>query len=212
MILHRSPLTLVISDLLLPLKCGANEKYNSCGSTCVETCTSKPQICTMACKAGCFCATGYVRRDSTAGSPCIKREDCKTITVVPKCGENEEYQTCGTACPPRCDDLRYPLPKPPKPCILLCKAGCFCKAGFYRNEKNKCVPPQQCCGNHERYLTCGTACPETCQQKPTGCIKRCVAGCFCGCSDYVRLNNSTNSPCVHREDCPKECSDDEDTE
>ena len=126
-----------------------------------------------------------------------------------QCGANEQYTTCGSACPATCSDLQYPLPKPPKICILICKSGCFCKQGFYRAADGKCVPPEQCCDNNERFKECGTDCVETCTEKPTVCTQRCVLGCFCGCSDYVRQHNSTGSPCVHRDDCPKSCQDDE---
>ena len=129
------------------------------------------------------------------------------LTLQVKCGQNEAYQKCGTACPATCNDLTYPLPKPPKACILSCKSGCFCKEGFYRSANGKCVPPQQCCGRNEVYQTCGSACVETCQVNPTFCTKQCVAGCFCTCSDYVRRDNSTGSPCILREKCPQKCDD-----
>ena len=167
-------------------------------------------VCNKICKFGCYCVDGYVRRDNTTGSPCIKREECKKVNDVPQCGENEVYDTCGTACPATCKDLRYPISKAPKMCILMCKIGCFCKPGYYRSDDGKCVLPEKCCGNHERYITCGSDCPETCQGRPTtACTRQCVPGCFCGCSDYVRQSNATNSPCVHRDDCPKECTDED---
>ncbi|CAF2898638.1 unnamed protein product [Rotaria sp. Silwood2] len=111
---------------------------------------------------------------------------------IKKCGKNEEYTTCGSACSPTCDDIRYPLPKPSKACILLCKSGCFCKKGYYRAEDGK---------------TCGPACIETCDNKPEQCTKQCVAGCFCACSDYVRQSNSTGSSCIHRDNCPNLCDE-----
>lgn len=188
-------------------RCNLNEVYQS-GSACTETCQGKPQICPMIYKIGCFCQDGYVRESDAAGSPCIKRKECKSSNNVTTCGENEEYTTCGSACAPVCDDIRYPLPKPPKPCILLCRAGCFCKQGFYRSNDGKCVSPEQCCGENERYKTCGSACVETCNQKPSVYTTQCVAGCFCGCSDYVRQSNTTGSACIHRDDCPKECAED----
>ena len=127
----------------------------------------------------------------------------------PKCSENEEYQTCGTACPLTCEDLRFPVPKPPKFCILVCKVGCFCKAGFYRAADGSCVPPSECCGENEIYKRRGSACVETCDFKPTFCTRQSVAGCFCACSDYVRQSNSTGSPCIQRDECPEPCEEDE---
>jgi hypothetical protein len=198
-----------LAQLLKPLLlCGVNENYG-CESSCKETCTSKLQICAQVCKFGCTCKDGFVRKSSEQGSPCIKREECKQVTQPPVCGENQEYTTCGSACPATCDDLRFPLPKPAKMCILLCKVGCVCKKGFYRTDDGRCVQPEKCCGSNERYKACGSVCVETCNDKPTKCTKQCVPGCFCGCSDYVRQSNSTGSACIHRDDCPAECADDD---
>ncbi|CAF0820779.1 unnamed protein product [Rotaria sp. Silwood1] len=134
-------------------------------------------------------------------------DDLASIKI---CGnKNEEYKTCGSACPPTCDDIRYPLPKPSRACILLCKAGCFCKTGYYRAEDGSCVAPDQCCGDNEKYKTCGSAHVETCDYKPKQCTKQCVAGCFCACSEYVRQSNSTGSPCIHRDKCPDPCEEDD---
>ncbi len=188
------------------VRCGSNEQFKS-GLSCIETCTSKPQPCPMTNKTGCFCKNGYVRESDAAGSPCIKHEQCKPSKVTPTCLENEEYTTCGSTCAPTCDDLHYPVPKPPKSCSLICLSGCFCKKGFYRSDDGKCVVPEQCCGKSERYQVCGTACVETCNKKPTICTEQCVAGCFCGCSDYVRQSDKTDSPCIPRDECPKGCAE-----
>lgn len=192
-------------DLLsLLFRCRTNE-IQKCGSTCIETCTYTPTVCPLICSYGCFCADGYVRQSNATDSPCVKRSECGTVSV---CGENEEYSTCADTCPAVCDDLRYPLPRPAKACIALCRAGCQCKKGFYRAENGKCVAPQQCCGSNERYQACGAPCVETCSGKPAMCITPCVPGCFCGCSDFVRQNGTANSPCIHRDDCAEECADD----
>lgn len=187
--------------------CGPNE-IRTFAPSCIETCQGKPQVCQLSFQYGCFCQDGYVRESNNGGSSCVKREACKSTNDLPVCSENEEYTTCGSACAPTCDDLHYPLPKPVKPCIMLCRSGCFCKQGFYRSNDGKCVPPEQCCGKNERYKTCGSACVETCNSKPSFCTEQCISGCFCGCSDYVRQNNSTGSACIHRDDCSKECVDD----
>jgi len=66
--------------------CGTNEEYNSCGSSCVETCDSQPKICAKNCQpGGCLCKTGYVRQSTEKGSPCIKREACKKKDAILTC-------------------------------------------------------------------------------------------------------------------------------
>jgi len=116
-----------------------------------------------------------------------------------KCDKHEVYNSCGSACPPSCSDLFYPQVN--KFCTLQCVAGCFCEENYYRDENGKCVEAKKCCqGENEEYNRCGTACPETCTFKPDICTKQCIRGCFCK-SDYIRKDNSTNSPCIKRDKC-----------
>ncbi|CAF3995122.1 unnamed protein product [Rotaria magnacalcarata] len=185
------------------LVCGQNEIFKTCGSPCISTCTYKPAVCIAMCSTGCFCKEGYVRESNKTGSSCIKQEDCENVNVLPQCAENEELLTCGSACPPTCNDWSYPLPKEPTACIMICKRGCFCKQGLYRSKDGKCVKPEECCGKNEVFTSCGSACVETCNNKPDMCTDQCVAGCFCSRPDHVRLNNSTNSLCIPPNECPK---------
>ncbi|KAH9421376.1 hypothetical protein DERP_010513 [Dermatophagoides pteronyssinus] len=69
-----------------------------------------------------------------------------TENMKMNCPENEEYHECGTACPDTCankDEVR--------PCIMVCRSGCFCQKGFVRSgvsEGNKslghCVSLGEC--------------------------------------------------------------------
>ena len=62
------------------------------------------------------------------------------------CGSNEEFLTCGSPCVDTCfnkDSTR--------PCILICKSGCYCTKGFVRTGKGEaegdlgpCVPISEC--------------------------------------------------------------------
>ena len=116
-----------------------------------------------------------------------------------RCSADEEFNTCGSACPPSCSDLFYP--QEPKFCTKQCVAGCFCKAGLYLAKNGKCVPPEECCtGRNEGYTSCGTACPETCTFKPDVCTDNCVSGCFCD-AGFIRKDDSTNSPCIKPNRC-----------
>ncbi|XP_019696294.1 chymotrypsin inhibitor-like [Harpegnathos saltator] len=56
------------------------------------------------------------------------------------CPENQEWTTCGSACPERCDTD----PNHPKPCILKCVIGCQCKENFVLNSNGKCVSKNEC--------------------------------------------------------------------
>ncbi|EYC24268.1 hypothetical protein Y032_0014g2409 [Ancylostoma ceylanicum] len=50
-----------------------------------------------------------------------------------RCGPNEVFDECGSACEPTC---RNPNPEV---CTLQCVAGCRCRTGFFRNDRNECV-------------------------------------------------------------------------
>jgi len=88
------------------------------------------------CKSGCQCDAGYVK---TADGQCVKPDQCpaKSSEV---CGENEQYNGCGTACPLTCENYQ----NPPKICNMMCKIGCECKEGYVRSEDRRCVLPENC--------------------------------------------------------------------
>ncbi|XP_075980688.1 serine protease inhibitor swm-1-like isoform X2 [Anticarsia gemmatalis] len=121
-----------------------------------------------------------------------------------ECPPNEEYLLCGSSCAFNCS-----APEEQVLCDEECYEGCFCKAGFLRNENDTCVPSQQCfygkdsiCGPNEEFLACGTACPLTCKQpEPLICGLACSMGCFCK-SGYVR--DTVNDKCVTLDQCPVE--------
>uniref|UniRef100_A0A7R9ZD63 TIL domain-containing protein n=1 Tax=Pseudictyota dubia TaxID=2749911 RepID=A0A7R9ZD63_9STRA len=56
--------------------CAANEVYQTCGTACPATCSTKDAIrpCIAMCVQGCFCEDGYVRDDDT--DACVRSEDC----------------------------------------------------------------------------------------------------------------------------------------
>ncbi|XP_076650471.1 chymotrypsin inhibitor-like [Halictus rubicundus] len=55
-----------------------------------------------------------------------------------QCGVNEEFNSCGTACEPRCGQ------EGPRACTMQCVIGCQCKTGFLRSASGSCVAPQDC--------------------------------------------------------------------
>nr|XP_033341270.1 chymotrypsin inhibitor-like [Megalopta genalis] len=59
-------------------------------------------------------------------------------SIQEQCDENEEFTSCGIACPPTCG-------KPePRSCTKNCVIGCQCKAGYLRNSAGACVTSQEC--------------------------------------------------------------------
>ena len=61
------------------------------------------------------------------------------------------------------------------------------------------------CLADEQYVSCGTACPETCEtvvkgpDEPQRCTMQCVSGCFC--KDGLVRNNFRHNECVTRDVC-----------
>lgn len=55
-----------------------------------------------------------------------------------QCGLNEEYTTCGTACPLTCEKPNV------GPCTMQCVIGCQCQKGYLRHKSGKCVKPGEC--------------------------------------------------------------------
>nr|AAF09190.1 serine protease inhibitor CEI [Trichuris suis] len=52
-----------------------------------------------------------------------------------QCGPNEQYTSCGSACPLTCEDIKCPLfivttyiGNKVSACTMQCVPGCFCKA------------------------------------------------------------------------------------
>ncbi|KYQ52110.1 Chymotrypsin inhibitor [Trachymyrmex zeteki] len=61
-----------------------------------------------------------------------------TVAQQQQCGRNQEWNTCGSACPPSCNS------QPDQVCTLQCIIGCHCKNGYMRNSLGECVLPSQC--------------------------------------------------------------------
>ncbi|GBM98796.1 Zonadhesin [Araneus ventricosus] len=177
-----------------PIVCRPNEEFKECGLPCQITCDNlgiPAPPCPLPCTRGCFCKPGFVRnRDGN----CVRPSLCPVV-----CGENEEFNTCGTSCPATCPSLTEQ-----RLCPAGCVKGCFCKPGFVRNPSGKCVPPDLCpvvCGENEVFQECGTACPANCTNPRPSCITNCVRGCFC----RVGFIRDPSGRCVRPEQCPIVC-------
>ena len=127
---------------------------------------------------------------------------CSTaLTPDPRCRGDHVYKECGSHCGSTCQNLYGPQPV----CDESCFEGCFCSDGliplssssskcFYRDE---CPPPR--CPGDKVFTTCGTACPQTCENKDEiiPCTLQCVPGecvpgdfyVLCTCIDVCPLIN-----------------------
>ncbi|CAB3230461.1 unnamed protein product [Arctia plantaginis] len=174
--------------------CPPNEEYLLCGSPCPFNCTNPDgQVqCSDDCIEGCFCKTGYLRNDN---GTCVSIAECGGQDDI--CDANEEFLSCGTACPGTC--------KQPDPivCELACSMGCFCKAGYVRDTASgQCVtldkcPTVKCPNENEVWDVCNGLCEPSCADQEPVCAFSCTGGCICGPG---LLRNATGE-CVTPEKC-----------
>jgi hypothetical protein len=216
-----------------PQMCGDNEEFRQCKG-CDGTCDNPTPMCPRICIQGCACKSGHLR--TGPNGKCIMPQQCPKVDPVhtsfmmlpptPKCGENEVFHSCGTACPATCAN-----PHPSPVCTKQCVIGCFCKEGFLKNANGACVPaanceaPQainiplyaspmhegQCASDREVFSPCGEQldCLASCNtplpflihgepQMPRKCLERkCTPGCVCQ-KPYLR---HTDGRCVEVQEC-----------
>ncbi|CAK1587288.1 unnamed protein product [Parnassius mnemosyne] len=125
---------------------------------------------------------------------CVLVEECFENDYV--CGENEEYNSCGSACPRICSQPE------PEACILVCREGCFCKSGYCRDKStNKCVKEDECsenrCPKNEVYDMCNAGCQPSCNNSSPICTSICLAGCICS----PGLMRNADGHCVSVDKC-----------
>ncbi|XP_049875874.1 serine protease inhibitor swm-1-like [Pectinophora gossypiella] len=176
-------------------ECPPNEEYLLCGSACPFNCTDpvEPITCGEDCVEGCFCKSGFLR---DVNGTCVNAGQCIGAKNQ-SCGPNEEFLSCGTACPLTC--------KQPEPltCGLACSMGCFCKSGYVRDTaNNQCVtldkcPIEQCFNENEVYDLCNATCEPSCEDPEPICTNICSAGCVCAPG---LLRNGTE--CISVDKCP----------
>ncbi|XP_053611059.1 serine protease inhibitor swm-1-like [Plodia interpunctella] len=178
-------------------ECPPNEEYLLCGSACPFNCTDPkgPVTCSDDCVEGCFCKAGFLRNEN---GTCVNADQC-IGDKNPVCGTNEEFLSCGTACPGTCSN------PDPLVCGLACSMGCFCKSGYVRDEtSNSCVtldkcPAEQCFNQNEVYDICNANCEASCADPEPICTKLCQGGCVCASG----LLRSESGDCVSVDKCPK---------
>ncbi|KAL6744482.1 hypothetical protein Aduo_017411 [Ancylostoma duodenale] len=121
-----------------------------------------------------------------------------------ECGENEEWRSCGSACEPSCAAPSFDF------CRRICKVGCQCKRGFYRDSQDKCVADcssDPCPGPNEVRKSCGVreGCAPFCFRSHLDldkeyCEKEKCSPFECECKPgYIRLK--TGYECVSMAKC-----------
>ncbi|XP_040176251.1 cysteine-rich venom protein 6-like [Anopheles arabiensis] len=82
----------VTGDDDLDTKCGENEVWDDCASSCQDICFEPPaEHCDKKCNIGCFCEKGYVR-EYLDGGKCVRPDTYFRINCI--CGEeyDREYK------------------------------------------------------------------------------------------------------------------------
>lgn len=110
-----------------PPVCPENEYWDTWG-VCDGNCTNPFAVCPRYPRPGCACLPGLVRNEY---GKCIEPKDC------PHCDDGEEWLEFGY-CEGICG---ISLPQCNKDCL---KRGCYCKKGYVRNSKGKCIPEWAC--------------------------------------------------------------------
>ncbi|XP_061704905.1 zonadhesin-like isoform X1 [Cydia pomonella] len=188
-------------------KCGPNQEYKKCGTICEPSCSdldNPPQVCPKVCVEGCFCKEGFLKDEH---GNCVYPSQCP----LPICNKpNEVAKDCGSYCEMRtCENYN----RTDIGCPAVCVRGCFCRKGYVRNAYGVCIHPKKCPSKpvclqeHEEYHSCGSSCPDNCENYMNPdriCTMQCVAGCNCK-KGYVR--NLKDGTCIKPEQCPtKECT------
>ena len=160
----------------------------------------------------CFCKYGYIL-DKENGN-CIPEDQCPSdvpsvITsegihllhivhssiicdIIYKyvvCGDNFEWNDCGSACPPKCSDSGSTI------CSLQCVAGCFCKSGYKLDNEGNCIPEDEC---QTITTTTNEVCPLRCESGFDGCN-------YCLCDGLGNIGDCTERACIFGTISPSAC-------
>ena len=132
----------------------------------------------------------------------VSKDQCSKAPTNATCDiDNQEFTSCGTACPPTCSN--------PNPiCTKQCVPGCQCPRGTVLDEEqNRCVTKHHCskapnnstCDiEGQKFTSCGTACPPNCSNPNPICTRQCVPGCQCPRGTVL---NEEQNECVRPNQC-----------
>ncbi|XP_056399827.1 uncharacterized protein LOC130294256 [Hyla sarda] len=169
-----------------------HQVWKDCGSACPLNCENyktPPSFCSMGCVSGCFCRAPYIFFRGTDG-----------ICVLPK------YSIHGGVCQSQLRAVvdRVSITVQTTQSIKMFKV-CTLLLLFSMVLQSLASSGQHDCAAHQNHVTCGTACPENCQNYGTEanhvCTKQCVAACFCKIPYIFKIGKS--GECVLPDECPK---------
>jgi len=116
-------------------ECPFNQEWNECGSACPNTCGEpEAKVCTYNCVPECQCPYGWWMQSNGI---CVEEES--QCFPEPECPHNQEFMTCGTACPLTCGE---PVPLL---CTMQCVIECQCPWGWWKKEDGSCVENESLC-------------------------------------------------------------------
>ncbi|XP_028178885.1 zonadhesin-like isoform X2 [Ostrinia furnacalis] len=170
-----------------------NEEYSSCTVSCTDTyCPTDDEqrikICDFPspCDSGCVCKLNY-RRLSTCNDTCILAEDCPPVECT---RPNEVFFGCRPFCPrEHCSFVGQPCSPP---FVRTCDPRCTCKDGYYKNDKDVCVPECEC-------SSCPLKCKSTCLNPNPKSCSRSYPNCNC---KRGTIWSSDGSKCIPISECP----------
>ncbi|XP_068098009.1 zonadhesin-like isoform X2 [Hyperolius riggenbachi] len=210
-----------------PDSCSESEHkvWSPCNAHCADNCMNfrdQHRPCATICAPGCVCKPPYVFMDGTSDR-CIHSIQCPVNSSSPGEGgqhsctdPHKQWENCGLSCKKTCKNYNKPNTK----CPYSCFSGCTCQYPYVFKEESSdlCVHQDQCpkfrpfnilsagreeCGAHQEFQSCGTACPDNCENYGAGdrpCILPCVQGCFCQKS-YI-FQSGESGACILPEECP----------
>ena len=90
----------------------------------------------------CHCISGITECFYTDACMASHIMGCHNDPQVPqpRCGTNEVWKECGSACPPTCQDPAFPFA-----CLAVCVPECQCQDGYVRDKTSgDCVLKENC--------------------------------------------------------------------
>ncbi|CAH0727832.1 unnamed protein product, partial [Brenthis ino] len=154
-------------------------------------------------------ASSYSSSETEEGDDSSENKDDRFRIKQPTCKKNEIYDICPAPCPPKRCDVDESVIKckaPPKPGDPDCKPGCRCIDNYYKNDKNVCVPKNECliCNGQNEVPGCDSCSPQTCESigKTYNCpLEPAVCKPTCRCKKGFYRNKI--GQCISKTDCLK---------